>query len=213
MAPIVLSESGTTFIDVLTAVPVLAGYALLLRRGRTLKSGSATTLAGVLIGVATALKLTNAVFAFGAIGFALAGPESLRQRLRWLTLCGGCALIAFLAVGGRWHLSLWEHFHNPFFPYYNNIFQSPDFLPLVLRDDRFLSNSVLDIWRYPLYWLLGGSPANEVSSPGLEVSFRDARWTFVTFGGAVFPIVLAIFPRWRKERLSEPATGCSSRLS
>src|SRR6266849_5042272 len=36
MAPVVLSEAGTTMIDSLTAVPVLAAYALLLFRGRLL---------------------------------------------------------------------------------------------------------------------------------------------------------------------------------
>jgi Protein of unknown function (DUF2029). len=208
MAPVVLSEAGTTFIDFVTAVPVVAAYALLLfRGGRGLGPMTMTALAGVLIGVATALKLTNGVFALGTIGFAIAGPERLRQRLGWLILCGTSATLAFLALGGSWHLGLWERFHNPFFPFYNNIFHSPDFGGTALHDERFLPHSVLDIWRYPLYWLLGGSPNKGIASPSAEMNFADARWAVMTFSGTALLAALALFPRWRKQRLAEPATG------
>ena len=205
-APIALSEAGTTFIDLITAVPVVGAYALLLQRDR-MGPLVAAPLAGILLGAATALKLTNGVFALGAIGFALAGPDRPSLRLRWLTLCGASALLAFLAVGGSWHLSLWEHFRNPFFPYYNNIFHSPDFGTAALDDERFLPHSILDIWRYPLYWLLGGGTANGLGSPSCELYFWDARWAVVTIGGVAFLLGLARFPAWRKQCLANPATG------
>jgi hypothetical protein len=206
-APVALSEAGTTFIDLITAVPVVGAYALLLQRDR-LGPLVAAPLAGILLGAATALKLTNGVFALGAIGFAFAGPDRPSQQLRWLTLCGASALLGFLAVGGSWHLSLWEHFRNPLFPYYNNIFHSPDFGTTVSDDDdRFLPHSVLDIWRYPLYWLFGGGTANGLGSPSCELYFWDARWAVVTIGGVGFLLGLARFPAWRKQCLANPATG------
>jgi hypothetical protein len=208
MAPVALSEAGTTFIDLLTAAPVLAAYALLLARDRSPKLITAGLAAGALIGLATALKLTNAVFALGAIGFALAGADSLRQRLAWLTAYGAGASAAFLAVGGAWQFELWQRFKNPLFPYYNNVFHSPDFgAGGVLRDERFLPHSLFDIWRYPLYWLLGGSPNKTLGSPTAELHFIDARWVIVTFGAVAFLAALALLPRWRKARLADPATG------
>jgi hypothetical protein len=207
MAPIALSEAGATFIDLLTAAPVVAAYGLLLVRGRRLGLFTTAALAGALIGLATALKLTNAVFAIGAIGFALAGHERLRQRLQWLVAYAASGLLSFLVIGGGWLLQLWTRFKNPFFPYYNNIFRSPDFGVTTERDIRFLPHSVFDIWRYPLFWLFGGSPNKETGSPSCELHLGDARWVIVTFGGVVFLAALALLPRWRKQRLAEPATG------
>ncbi len=206
MVPMVLSESGTTFTDFLLAVPIIGAYTLLLIRDR-IGPMVAATLAGILIGAATALKLTNGVFAFGVIGFAFAGPERPSQRFRWLILCGSSALLAFLAVGGSWQLELWKRFHNPFFPYYNNIFHSPDFGATAFHDERFLPHSVLDIWRYPLYWLLGGSPTSGTGSPSSEFPFADARWVVMVFGGTAFLTALMMWPSYRKQRLAEPATG------
>jgi hypothetical protein len=226
MAPMSLSEAGTTLIDLVTAVPVLAAYAVLLTRGRWLGFCSSGSLAGVLLGVATALKLTNGLFALGVAGFALAGRDSPRQRLGWALMCAIAAMLAFVVVGGSWQLGLWERFGNPFFPYYNNIFHSPDFDLTALRDERFPAHSVFDIWRYPLYWLLGGRPIPGswlyplfywllggvgprlgIATPSSELAFSDARWVVAVGGGTLFLAALLIFRRWRNCRLAEPATG------
>jgi hypothetical protein len=206
MAPVVLSESGTTFIDFVCAVPVVGAYTLLLCRQRVGLICAAVS-AGFLLGLATVLKLTDAVFAIGAVGFALAGPEQVRQRLKLLALLSASALLAFLAIGGSWQLALWEHFQNPVFPYYNNIFHSQDFGSATLRDERWLPHSILDIWRYPLFWLIGGSTSNGQPSPSSEQIFGDARWAILVFGGTAFLTALALFQNWRKQRLAEASTG------
>ena len=64
VGPMTLSEVGTSFSDILTALPILAGCILILsaneaRYGRYV-------LAGLLIGAAVGLKLTNVVYALGA---------------------------------------------------------------------------------------------------------------------------------------------------
>lgn len=99
LAPIALSMAGTTFIDLVTAVPIIAAYTLLLARDQV-GLMRAAVLAGLLIGMATALKLTNGVFAFGVLGFALAGTDSWRQRIWWLLIGAFAVFTAFLAVGG-----------------------------------------------------------------------------------------------------------------
>jgi hypothetical protein len=207
LAPMPLSVAGTTFIDLTTAVPVLAAYALLLRRGRWRSPLAAAALAGAFLGASTALKLTNGVFALGAVGFALAGPERLRARIGCLVASGAAAALVFVAVNGLWGVRLWERFGNPVFPYYNNIFHSPDYPPFALRDVRFLPHSILAIWRYPLYSLFGGSPVPGVASPSAELLFKDPRWIVAVGGITLFLVALLSFPRWARERLKDPVTG------
>jgi hypothetical protein len=226
MAPMSLAVAGTTCIELLTSVPVLAAYAVLLARGRWLGLSCSGALAGALLGIATALKVTNGLFALGVVGFALAGPDNPRQRLRWMVICAVAGMLAAIAVGGSWQLGLWERFGNPFFPYYNNIFHSPDFDLIDLRDERFPAHSVFDIWRYPLYWLLGGNPNSTswryplfhwllggkvprmgMPTPSTEVAIYDARWIVAISGGTLFLAALLVSRRWGRSRLVEPATG------
>ena len=207
MTPIELSEAGTVLTDLQTSAFVIAAYGLLLMRGRWLGLLTSAALAGALIGVATALKLTNATFAFGVLGFALAGTDTMKQRLGWLTACGTCAMLAFLIVDGRWQWDLWQRFGNPLFPFYNDIFRSPDYPATRWQDARFSPHSLLDIWHYPLYWLLGGSPSTATGSPSSELLMRDARWIVTVCGGTAFLAGLVALPGWRRRQLREPETG------
>jgi hypothetical protein len=188
LSPMALSEAGGTFPDLITAVPVLLAYLLLLLARK--EAGSAThaqyLLAGALLGLAAGLKLTNAVFALGAMGFFMAGSDTPWRRVSGLLLLiAGCG-VGFVVIAGWWHMILWQRFGNPVFPYYNNIFHSPDFAPVALFDGRFLPRSNWDVFGYPLYWLFGGSPDPAIGSPSSEVPLRDARFALVVFGSAAF---------------------------
>ena len=59
-----LSEVGTSFSDVLLALPVIGGFLLILAADR--RPAARHLLAGLLIGAAVGLKLTNVVYAIGA---------------------------------------------------------------------------------------------------------------------------------------------------
>lgn len=205
-APIALSEAGTTFADLLLSVLIIAAFRFLLIRERfgLVKSW---VLAGGLIGIATALKLTNGIFALGVLGFALTGPEALSERIKLLALFTCAAIFLFIVVGGSWHLYLWKEFQNPFFPYFNNLFHSPDYPWVALRDTRFLPDSALDLWRYPIYWSLGTGSAKNPISPSSELPFRDIRWIIFFIAVFVFLICLLIRSEWRKIRLVETEIG------
>jgi hypothetical protein len=207
MAPIVLSEAGTTFIEFVTAVPILAAYALIMMRGRRIGVLVSVALAGLLLGLATALKLTNGIFALGVIGFVFAGDEKIKQRAGWLLVYACVVLLSFIAFSGKWHFELWNKFSNPFFPYYNNVFNSPDYAGVAPRDERFLPKSVLDIWKYPLHWLLGSSPSPDIASPSAELQIIDCRWVIAVSGCTAFLAAIALAPRWRASRLIDPRTG------
>lgn len=93
-SPMALSEVGTTYIDLLTAVPVLLAYLLLLPG--TSQPGPALV-AGLLLGAATGFKLTNAVYVAGAAGFLLAG----RPRITGVLATGAGVLACWQGFWGQ----------------------------------------------------------------------------------------------------------------
>jgi hypothetical protein len=168
--PMTLSEVGTSFADILTALPIIAGVALMFaesddegrRRARRLVT------AGLLLGAAAGLKLTNATFLIGA-GISLL----LMQRPLSALLCFGIGSgVGMLAAGGAWAFKLWRDFGSPLFPFYNTIFHAREapFAPIV--DTRFMPHGLLDALAYPFDWLIGLHPSS-------EWPFRDPRFALV----------------------------------
>jgi hypothetical protein len=161
--PMTLSEVGTSFSDILTALPILGGFILILSA-----DGSPRLrylLAGLLLGAAVGLKLTNVVFALAAAAAVLL---SARPLLAMICLALGGA-IGGLATGGAWSLMLWREMGNPIFPLFNGVFRSRELAPNNIMDMQFLPKGFWDALAYPFYWLLGDNRSS-------EYPFRDARF-------------------------------------
>jgi hypothetical protein len=161
--PMTLSEVGTSFSDILTALPIVAGFILILTADGSQRLRY--LLAGLLLGAAVGLKLTNVVFALGAAAAVLLSARPLAA-----TIClalGGA--IGGLATGGAWSLMLWREMGNPIFPLFNGVFQSKELAPNNIMDMQFLPKSFWDALAYPFYWLLGDHRSS-------EYPFRDARF-------------------------------------
>jgi Glycosyltransferase family 87 len=167
VGPMTLSEVGTSFSDILTALPILAGCVLILSADRS--HHGRYVLAGLLIGASVGLKLTNVVYALGAAAAVLAASRPI---LATLCLCAGGAIGA-LATGGAWGLMLWREMGNPIFPLFNAVFQSPELVPMNIMDWQFLPRGLLDALAYPFYWLVGDNRSS-------EYPFRDARFAVAT---------------------------------
>lgn len=126
ISPLVLTEVGSSFIDITSAIPGVFGIALLLKAlGAERHRVLVFVMAGMCFGVATAWKLTNAPFAVAAF-ISLAMLCLFRPGLTWKTLIifGGAEAAGFVVSYGFWGLQLWREFGNPFFPLFNSIFQS-----------------------------------------------------------------------------------------
>ncbi|WP_407156667.1 glycosyltransferase family 87 protein [Bradyrhizobium sp. STM 3557] len=168
--PMTLSEVGTSFADILTALPIIAGVALMFADDDGEGQGQLRRLviAGVLIGAATGLKLTNAVFLIGA-GISLL----LLMRPLPALLCFGIGSgLGMLATGGAWAFHLWRAFGSPLFPFYNTIFHASEAPVESIVDTRFMPHGLLDALAYPFYWLIGRHPSS-------EWPFRDPRFALV----------------------------------
>ena len=186
--PIFLHELGGTLGDSILSIPVLAGLLLLLGDGEEgIKPGPARAalFCGILLGLATALKLTFAPYAI-AMGIALlwCRPVMPRWRLFGRYVLGGT--LGFLVAGGGWFAYLWLTYQNPFFPYFNGIFHSSWVGDASFRDIRFMPRSTWEWLAYPLAWL---TEPRRV----WEFLFRDPRVV------ALYVIMLAApLVAWRK---------------
>jgi hypothetical protein len=164
--PMTLSEVGTSFADVLTSLPVLAGLGLILSADE--RDVVRFVAAGALIGAAVGLKLTNATFLIGAVASLLA----INHPFRKIGLFALGSAAGGLVAGGAWAWMLWRQFASPLFPFFNAIFRPPEAPIASLADGRFVPHGLLDAMAYPFYWLIGDHRSS-------ESAFRDPRFAIL----------------------------------
>jgi hypothetical protein len=145
--PLFINQLGSSFPDILTAEIVVAGWLVLVRavRGPT---AMRVVYAALLLGCASALKMTNALHAVAAGVMVLFLPGGWRIRCRYVALFVAAGMVGFALVGAAWCIRLEEHFGNPFFPLLNGLFRSPDFTTAPLVSYRFIPWSLgAALWR------------------------------------------------------------------
>jgi hypothetical protein len=145
------STLGTSMDDAYVGAALLGSLALVLD-----EAGAADwrrwLAAGLLAGAITGLKMTAAVYCLALAGTALlGGPMHLRVQRLLALAAGGVA--GFLLAYGYWGLGLWQAHGNPFFPYFNQWFRSPDALPIDYMDARFRPQGWLDTVLVPVHLL------------------------------------------------------------
>ena len=185
LSPVYLLEVGTSFIDITTALPVLLGLLLILRcrhlhTGRTWSHPA--LLAGICLGGATGLKLTNVIYGPAcAIALFFLVPDQKTFWKHTLLLTAG-TLFGILVTYGYWGWALWLEFRNPFFPYFNKIFHSQDFFPTSFKHQRFLPLGLIDYLTLPFRMILLRRWVY------LETFVPDLRFAalFVASGAAIF---------------------------
>ena len=145
--PILLQQIGSSFADITTGEFVLAGWLLLAHAART--PGTARVVcAGLLCGIATGLKLTNAIHAISGFAVLTMLPPRLRGRIRQGLAYGTALGLGFVIIAASWSYRLEERFGNPVFPLMNNIFRSPEFTTEPLHHLRFIPATVAEaLWR------------------------------------------------------------------
>jgi hypothetical protein len=145
--PILLQQVGSSFADITTAEMALAAW-VLLAKAVLRPRGALIVWSAILLGAATALKLTNAVHAISGGMLLLLLPSTGRQRLRYglgyLSVLG----LAFAIVAAPWAYRLHATFGNPFFPLFNDIFRSPEFTSEPVHLLRFVPATLGEaLWR------------------------------------------------------------------
>jgi len=188
---IFLSEVGTTFAEYLCSVLVLGGLISITPLSSEIAYNPKARnflFAGLWLGAACGLKLTNLIYAIGLGVSLLALWPVLALHGRMLlsyTIGGVCG---FLATGGYWAVHLWLVFGNPIFPFFNAVFASPLFERVNFADAIFIPKSLLTAAiTYPFAWLRGMYPTN-------QLPFREARFALVAVFLPVALVVSALRP-------------------
>lgn len=181
VSPLWWSELGTTFFSSSTAPFVLYGLWLTIRavsEPERPASSAFLLLAGVLTGLATGLKLTNAIFLV-ALPFCLT-PVLISGRVaRSLSLGIYFAMGAMVGFGitAPWNFFLWEEWQSPMYPFYNKVFNSQYFEVINWRDVRWKFNSPND-------FLMFAGEAWNLTGRTSEIAFADRRIFLVVLLGA-----------------------------
>jgi hypothetical protein len=145
--PILVQQIGSSFADITTAELMLGGWLLLAQAVRAPHSARVVC-AGLLIGLATALKPTNAVHAVAACTLLIFLPKALFGRIRYALSYAAALALGFTIVAAPWSYRLEQMFGNPLFPLMNGWFRSPEFTTEPLRHFRFIPASIAEaLWR------------------------------------------------------------------
>jgi hypothetical protein len=163
------SELGNSMGDNSTAVPVLGALALLLSAQQRARLGQGASvrwlMAGVLLGLAVAFKLTNALYAVALGVAALCDGGRWRARLAGTAAMTLAALACFAIVAGPWFFRVWETFGNPLFPQFNAWFRSPLALPLSVADTRWLPRGLGEWLTWPVVFSLRPQRVSDLALP------------------------------------------------
>lgn len=197
-APILLNQIGSTFVDPIGAVPVMAAAWLVVAHQRP----AITALAGGLAGLAVAIKLSNVVFAL-PIALVIALPRRGDTPSGWMKRCASGAagmLGGYVMFQGWWSWKVWQLTGNPLFPFFNGLFQSP-WLPVEGGGAmRFQPATALEWLTFP--WRL--------AKPGTWVYVEMNAPTVAPLLAGIAAVLLAlklVFRRWRGQ--APAATGGS----
>ena len=145
--PVLLEQFGSSFADITTAELVVAGALLLVGTLRA-QSGWRLVAAGILLGAASALKLSNSLDAVSLAIVPLFLPLTWLRRLGCALLYGLGVGLSFALVSLPWSIRLQQHFGNPLFPFFNGIFHSPEYSTARILDYRFVPTSfAAALWR------------------------------------------------------------------
>lgn len=145
--PILLQQIGSTFADITTGELVLGGWLLL---AITVRAPSTVRVigAGLLCGLATGLKLTNALHAIAGFVILMMLSLTLGGRIRQGLAYGISLGLGFAAVAAPWSYRLELRFGNPLFPLMNHIFRSPEYTTESSAAFRFIPGSFAEaLWR------------------------------------------------------------------
>jgi hypothetical protein len=145
--PILMQQIGSSFADITTAELALGGWLLLasaVRAPHTMR----VVWAGLLLGAASALKLTNAVHAIAGFAVLIVLPLTLRGQIRQWLHYGLSLGLGFAIVTAPWSYHLERMFSNPLFPLMNGVFRSPEFSTETLHHFRFTPDTLAEaFWR------------------------------------------------------------------
>jgi hypothetical protein len=151
-SPCFIEQIGISFTDAETSTLTIASIYYCIRYVNSdINQSLFLILSAGLIGIAVGLKLVNACYLIGiliALNFSI--KTGKRNPLLLFTFT---SISFFLLTEGFWMWKLYENFKNPFFPIYNQYFQSPYASIKSYVDYRYMPKNISQWLFYPFYWI------------------------------------------------------------
>lgn len=198
-----LTQVGNTMGDNTTAPLVLGAVLIVLsnfdRLARGGMRGAAPALiAGVVMGLAAGLKLTNATYALALCLALFAVPAGAWSRVRTAFIFGMGVLAGIAASAGHWYWKMWTVFGNPLFPQFNDRFHGPLAAPIGIGDTGWLPKGLAEKFLWPFIFALDSKRVGELKLTLL-------LWPMLYVAFAAFAVRLAL------RRPSAPAGEAATR--
>ena len=143
-------QLGSTYYDYLGSLAVLGSLLMLATPAAPAGMRWRIFAAGLMIGVTVGAKETNVAMAIG-IGVALPLlARTWREAAIAVVVFALGGVLGTLATGGYWGWFLWEHFHNPVFPFFDGIFHSPLGSSTQLKSEAHTARGIFEYLFYPV---------------------------------------------------------------
>lgn len=128
-------------------------------------------ISGLLMGLVTGFKLTTACYTTGLFVALICYKYPTRETLKHASLYVVTVIAGFIIANGYWMHTLYQHFGNPLFPYYNNIFHSPYAEFGNFEDMRYHPQTLFQYTFLPFYLVNNLLPQLSVHDPRFAVVF------------------------------------------
>jgi hypothetical protein len=196
-SPVFLGTIGGTFLDPALSVLILGGLLLLCTGIDSARPHWAYWfVAGALMGSAVGLKLTNVIFPAAAGAFLLIIQNRTERRGFAFAIFSLGTIVGLTVTGGWWAYELYRDYGNPFFPFFNGYFQSPDFPAVNLDHDRFKLAGIADALTLPFRM------AQMHSWVYVEIMAPDIRFALLVIV-SVLLAVKQVSSRWRSHQVMD----------
>lgn len=185
MPSMAISQINNSMGDlILTPLALLAIY--LLAEGLRVCDLKLVGGSGLLFGVLLGLKLSYSYLVISALlvflFFFFMKQARLLSGLVWSIF----GILGYLLLSLPHLLRLQRDFGNPFFPFFNKYFDSPNFDEINFRDERFGLNNVHDYLRVPIQLAFGKNAGTS------ELTFQDLRLLFIIGTLVIFIVLTAV---------------------
>lgn len=166
-----LSQVGTSSNEIIVSIGVMISLYLVYKELFVLGKERWQIFIGTgfLLGLMLGLKLTIIVYCVALGGTLILFYGKLQTPVKTIGLFTLGGLLGFLVIDGWWMLVLYEHFGNPFFPYFNNVFKSPYYAEQFLTYKDFYKKTLSDYFLFPYKASFQLSERITSESPMLDV--------------------------------------------
>lgn len=154
-----LGEIGGTNADNIISLPILLSLFLLLllvsKTNNWVNNNTSLVrfIAYGIAGFAIGLKLTVAPFAVALLLVETVHYVNFKKFIKSLLVNISSLCAGFIASYGYWAYFLYEHFKNPFFPYFNKIFHSSYYPIRNYYGNQYYPHGIFQTIFFPLYFV------------------------------------------------------------